>query len=307
MKIDVVVVNWNGEQFIEQCISSLIGNSNSCIEKIIVVDNASGDRSLDILDRFADIEVIRSQGNLGFAKACNVGAACGGAPYLLFFNPDARLMPGTLDYVIDFMDDLENSAVGICGVRLIADDGSTQRTCARFPTASRLVAQSLGLHRIVSGLATEMRAWNHDSTRFVDQVMGAFFLTRRRLFSDLGGFDERFFVYFEEVDFSKRAFDAGYRSAFLSDSRAYHTGGGLSGQVRAHRLFYSLRSRILYGFKHFSPPAAMTVAGTTLMVEFGARALPLLIRGRWIGLHELQQAYGMLWSWAYQALREKQK
>lgn len=307
MKIDVVVVNWNGEQFIKQCIWSLIINKNNLIDKIVVVDNASSDKSIDILNNFSNINLIRSEQNLGFAKACNVGAACGVAPYLLFFNPDARLMPGTLDYVIDFMDDSRNSAVGICGVRLIADDGSTQRTCARFPTPSRLVAQSLGLHRIVPGLATEMCDWNHDSTCVVDQVIGAFFLTRRQLFSELGGFDERFFVYFEEVDFSKRAFDAGYRSVFLSDPRAYHKGGGLSGQVRAHRLFYSLRSRILYGLKHFSLPAAMMVAGTTLVAEFGARALPLLMRGRWIGLHELQQAYGMLWSWAYQALRRRQR
>jgi len=93
----------------------------------------------------------------------------------------------------------------------------------------------------------------------VDQVIGAFFLVRRALFETLGGFDERFFMYFEEVDFSKRAQMRGAASVYLGAARAFHSGGYSSRQVKASRLFYSLRSRFLYGFKHFRPAEAVAV------------------------------------------------
>jgi N-acetylglucosaminyl-diphospho-decaprenol L-rhamnosyltransferase len=120
-----------------------------------------------------------------------------------------------------------------------------------------------------------MVEWSHDETRAVDQVIGAFFFVRRHWYSQLQGFDQRFFVYFEEVDFCKRLIDHGQRVMYLASAKAFHRGGGTSEQVKAHRLFYSRRSRIQYSHKHFSRLQALTVTTATLVCE----PLLMVIRG----------------------------
>jgi GT2 family glycosyltransferase len=142
-----------------------------------------------------------------------------------------------------------------------------------------------------------MAEWDHAQTRQVDQVIGAFFLVRRGLFESLHGFDERFFVYFEEVDFAYRARQAGWLSVYLADAQAFHAGGGTSNQVKARRLFYSLRSRLLYAFKHFSWTGAVGVLLATLLLEPVSRTALALFRHSWAGLKETWAAYGMLWRW----------
>jgi GT2 family glycosyltransferase len=112
-----------------------------------------------------------------------------------------------------------------------------------------------------------MTDWDHKTSRPVDQLIGAFFLTRRALFEHLGGFDERFFVYFEEVDFSYRAWKQGWQSYYLSEATAYHRGQGTTDRIKGLRLFYSLRSRIQYAHKHFGRPRAVALAFGSLCIE----------------------------------------
>jgi GT2 family glycosyltransferase len=132
-------------------------------------------------------------------------------------------------------------------------------------------------------------------SREVDQIIGAFFLVRRSLFGALGGFDPRFFVYFEEVDFSLRACQAGYRSFYLATATAYHKGGGSSQQAKATRLFYSLRSRLLFGFKHYPFLEAFTLAFLTLTVEVAARLFAALGSMSLSKLVETLQGYTALY------------
>ncbi len=131
-------------------------------------------------------------------------------------------------------------------------------------------------------------------SREVDQIIGAFFLVRRTLFEALSGFDPRFFVYFEEVDFSLRARQAGFRSYYLAGTTVYHKGGGSSQQAKAARLFYSLRSRLLYGFKHYSFLDAFTLALLTLTIEMVARLLAALASLSISKLAETIQGYTAL-------------
>lgn len=122
-------------------------------------------------------------------------------------------------------------------------------------------------------------------------------MVRRTTFESLGGFDERFFVYFEEVDFSYRARQAGWRSVYLADVQAFHAGGGTSNQVKARRLFYSLRSRLLYAAKHFSTAGTALVFLATLLLEPLSRSALALARRSWPALRETWQGYAMLWRW----------
>lgn len=148
-----------------------------------------------------------------------------------------------------------------------------------------------------------MKEWDHSGTRIVEQVMGAFFLVRRRLFESLGGFDDRFFVYFEEVDFSLRARQAGRLSFYLADARAHHTGGGGSQQVRPKRLFYSLRSRIIYGYKHFGSLRATGLFLATLFLEPVARFALSAARLSPSQMAETAQGYAFLWREVPEILR----
>ncbi|MDA3878116.1 MAG: glycosyltransferase, partial [Halothiobacillus sp.] len=129
----------------------------------------------------------------------------------------------------------------------------------------------------------------------VDHVIGAFFLMRRSLFDSLNGFDQRFFVYLEDLDLSLRARQAGWRSVYLAEARAFHAEGGTSRQVKAHRLFYSLRSRLLYGFKHFRPWQAWALFGVTLVVEPISRTIFSLLRGGVQDVRNTLRGYSMLY------------
>lgn len=295
--IDVVVVNWNSKDGLTRCIDSLQLNGQACIFKKIIVDNDSNDGSYLAAKNTPGIILLHAMSNLGFGKACNLGADLVESEYILFLNPDAALFPNNLDKAFAFMQEPKNATVGICGVQLLDEKGHISRSCARFPTSTAFVAHAIGLDRFFPKLGHFMAEWSHDTTQEVDQVIGAFFLVRRSLFEALGGFDEQFFVYFEEVDFAYRAHKAGWRSVYLADVQAFHAGGGTSNQVKAKRLFYSLRSRLLYAFKHFHLLGAMVVLLTTLFIEPISRSALAIARRSWSSLAETWQGYGMLWRW----------
>lgn len=296
-KVTIVVVNWNSGELLKDCVRSVGEIGGDLVHKIIVVDNNSTDGSADFLKSFCNVRLVLLGENLGFGKACNLGAQYAESDYLLFLNPDAALHSTTLRKAVDYMQDPLNAKVAICGVQLLDEFGHVARSCARFPSPIGFLAHAIGLDRFFPRLGHVMAEWDHDKNREVDQVIGAFFLVRRSTFESLSGFDERFFVYFEEVDFSYRARQIGCASTYLADVQAFHAGGGTSNQVRARRLFYSLRSRLLYAFKHFSWLGAAAVLLATLFVEPLSRSALALLRRSWSGFKETWAAYRMLWRW----------
>jgi N-acetylglucosaminyl-diphospho-decaprenol L-rhamnosyltransferase len=281
--LDIVIVNWNTGPVLTECLHSIgTGQAGVEVRRVVVVDNASSDRSLDRASSSAlPLTIVQNSDNRGFAAACNQGAAGSTADYVLFLNPDTRLHPTTLGSTLAFMETPANRDAGICGIRLIDDEGRASTAAARFPTLQVLIGESTRLSRLVPAAfpphlltAEECRA-----TRDVDQVIGAFFLIRRRVFEALGGFDERFFVYYEEVDLSLRAARAGYRSVFFTGAEAVHHGGLSSNQVKAARLFYSMRSRFLYADKHLPASSARLVEFVTFAVEWPMRMAWATMRG----------------------------
>ncbi|MGR3592235.1 MAG: glycosyltransferase family 2 protein [Limimaricola soesokkakensis] len=299
--LDIVIVNWNSGVQLRECIDSVRTWGAGHVQKCIVVDNGSADGSADFLSEVQGVDLVRADRNLGFAAACNLGAKQGTSPFVLFLNPDAHLLKESLTAPIAFLEDPTNKKVGIVGIGLKNEDGSVQRSCARFPRAQGLVFSSFGLNRLWAKFGTHMHEWDHAESRDVPHVIGAFYMIRRELFQRLNGFDERFFVYLEDLDLSLRAQEVGYRSFYIAEAHAYHKGGGVSEQVKAHRLFYSLRSRILYAFKHFARPSALLVAAATLAIEPLTRLALLLARRRFGEVRDLLRGYRMLWTWAFAA------
>jgi len=224
------------------------------------------------------------------------GSSTGLGDFLLFLNPDTRLFEDSLSVPLAFMQRPENSAVGIVGIQLVDEKNHIARSCARFPSLDIYFAQALGVNRLpgLRHLNMHMSEWAHDKTATVDHVIGAFYLMRRSLFDSLGGFDERFFVYLEDLDLSLRANQSGWSTVYLAEAQAFHAGGGTSRQVKAVRLFYAMRSRLLYGFKHFSVAKAWVLLFITLAVEPLSRLLFTILKGSWRDAHHTLQGYGML-------------
>lgn len=299
--IDIVIVNWNSGKQLASCIQSILDSKSKACH-VYVVDNGSTDGSANGLesDVTSGIRTIFTGENLGFGKACNIGAYQGCSEYILFLNPDTLLQPENLTVATAFMAGAASESVGVCGIQLVDQFGKISRSCSRFPTVLRFVMRSSGLDHLLPRFGQRMAEWDHKTSMSVDQVIGAFFLIRRTIFEELKGFDERFFVYFEEVDLSFRARRAGWSSVFLAGTQAFHAGGGTSNQVKAKRLFYSLRSRILYAFKHFSWVGALMVLLATLLLEPVSRSAQAVLRCSFDGLRETWAAYGMLWRWLLQ-------
>lgn len=295
--LTIVIVNWNSGDQLRHCLASIRQYGGDQTLQVVVVDNGSTDGSEVGLEAWPGVVLVRAGCNLGFAAACNLGAGDAGSRYLLFLNPDAVLHAQTLDRALAFMEDPAQAKVGICGVKLLDEAGQVARSCARFPTVSNLVWHALGVDRLAPRLGYMMADWDHLQSRRVDHVIGAFFLVRSQVFRALGGFDERFFVYLEDLDFSWRARQAGWHSSYLAEAQAFHAGGGTSRQIRARRLFYDLRSRLLYAFKHFSIPAALLVMIATVLIEPCSRTVWELSRRCGAGLVETWRAYGMLLRW----------
>jgi N-acetylglucosaminyl-diphospho-decaprenol L-rhamnosyltransferase len=298
--LDIVIVNWNSGSQLRACLESIAHTSREgfVLDSVVVVDNASQDGSANGLDGIAiPLSLISNRENRGFAAACNQGAAGGSADYLLFLNPDVRLFHDSLSKPLTHMERPENKNIGISGIQLLNDNNEIGRSCARFPTLKQYLSKMLGLDLMFPSIFPShfMKEWDHKNSMVVDQVMGAFFLVRRSLFENLGGFDERFFVYYEEVDFSLRARKRGSFSFYFAEAQAYHKGGGVSDVIKATRLFYSLRSRIQYGYKNFGLFSATMLAIGTMFLEPFTRLIfsALKLSGR--EMVQTVTGYMMLW------------
>lgn len=280
--VRIVIVNWNSGSLLKNCLDSIEAFGGSEVAEVVVVDNGSTDGS-DRIDPAPRHRIIRAGANLGFARACNLGAEGAATSFLLFLNPDAEIRAGTVQTAVAFMASPQATRIAVCGIRLVGEDGKVQHHVTRFPLARALFVTE---HRILD--------FDHLSSREVEHVIGAFYLIRREIFESVGGFDERFFVYLEDLDLSYRIAQAGWKAYYLAEAVGFHKGGGSSDQIKARRLFYSMRSRLLYASKHLGPLRAFLVLAATLTLEPPARVARALLRRSMREAAETLSAYRML-------------
>lgn len=290
----IVVVNWNSGNLLTDCLSSI---RNFTDLPIIVVDNASTDDSAQIACEFSNVRLIKSEENIGFAAACNLGAKYIDNEFLIFLNPDAAIYSDTLQKSLAFMSDPKNFQYGVCGVKLVDNNGIVQRGCARFRTPFSFFWNAIGFTRVFPRLGYAMTEWDHCQSRDVDHVIGAFYLIRKSLFDELNGFDERYFVYLEDLDLSLRVSRKGYKVFYLADAVAFHLGGGSSRNFKNRRIFYAARSSILYADKFFSRSGLYLVLFSLLIIEPITRSVLSLSRLSWSTFVETWSGYRMLWNW----------
>lgn len=297
-ELDVVIVNWNTGGYLADCLESICASAKEAdwLGRVIVVDNASTDNSLELAApwlREPAIALIRNAENRGFGVACNQGARAGTAALLLFLNPDARLLPGVVERISQFLASPAGKDVGICGVRILGDDGQPGVVGGPFPTPRVLIGHMTGLARVAPALFPRRHPLAPIESQFMDHVIGAFLTIRRHVFEQAGGFDERYFMYHEEVDLCLRCRESGWLTFYLADVHVFHTANVSSDKIHAKRLFYVLRSRHQYSLRHWTRLESAGITLLSLTVELLARMATEIFRRRRPFPGETLAGYGM--------------
>ncbi len=258
--VSVVIVSYESRALLARCLAALAadaGRSATC--EVIVVDQASRDGTAAWLEaEHPSVRLVGLAENVGFGAGNNRGAALARGRWLLLLNSDAFVRPGAIDELVRFAESRPHA--GVVGPRLLWPDGRLQRSCRRFPTLFRLATEYLYLRK----LAPRSRILNgfyygefaHDEAWRVDWVTGACALVRRELFERLGGFDEAFFLYSEEVDLLYRARRIGAETWFDPAAEVEHEWGGTAGRSSALTLEEQARSHVRYFDKHISRATA---------------------------------------------------
>jgi hypothetical protein len=297
--IDIIIVNWNSGKLLSDCIDSIESDNIENIGKIIVVDNHSRDQSEVLCNQSTKVVVVKNPKNYGFAKSCNIGAMYCDSEFILFLNPDTVLFPNSLSETLKFMRRNANQNIGITGIQLLDSHGTIARHSSDFPTPFSFFIRSTGIHKIFLSLDHVSSDWDHDQTKEVSHVIGAYFFVRRKLYDQLEGFDERFFIYLEDLDFSVRAKALGFSTYFISSIQSMHIGGGVSRKIKAKRLFYSLRSRIIYSYKHFDFLSSTAIMMSVIFIEPISRIVFSIKNYSFASIKNLFKAYTLLLKWLY--------
>jgi GT2 family glycosyltransferase len=289
--VDVVIVNYRSAAYTAACVGAIhqVARGDGVGVNVIVVNNSDAASELEAqVGARGPADFVHNGSNLGFGAACNIGAARGNAPFILFLNPDALVKPGYFRSAITFMENPANNKVGILGPAIEREDGTVSETSSPLPTFANLMARTVGLSR---GF---LHADKHAHSGPVGQVMGAALLIRRPLFQDLAGFDPRFFLYYEDVDLCARAAAKGAATFYLAEARAAHIGRVSSSQDTGMALALFLRSRFTYARLHFGVVAQALLILTSYLAELPLRLLRTPFGGNSITGKAVLRAYRLL-------------
>lgn len=225
MDLSIIILNYKTKGLVKQCIRNVKVSTAGLDYEIIVVDNDSQDGIAQMmLENFPDIKFIQTGKNLGFAAGNNVGIRQAQGNYVLILNPDVTVLNGSIAKMIEFMKN--NPEAGVVGPKLINPDGSFQISCRTFQTPKYILyrrtpfgmlpfaKKELGKHLMLD--------FDHNSTKEVDWFLGASMLLRKKILDEVGLFDERFFMYLEDMDLCRRVWMNGYKVYYLAEAEMVH-------------------------------------------------------------------------------------
>lgn len=252
--LSIVIVSWNTVVLLADCLGSISTGTTGLEHHVIVVDNASTDDSAAMIAReFPAVQLIRNAENVGFARANNQGLRASAGHYVLFLNSDTRVPRGALSALVGFMD--AHPDAGACSPRLARADGSTQPFAfGGDPTPTYLCAR--GWMRLIQHRA--VHDWETRESQSVDWVSGACLLARRDAVLQVGGFDENFFMYFEDNDLCLRMRRAGWKILYNPKVTITHLGGSSMPPDQARQRFYDASLRQFYA-KHYARLARLAL------------------------------------------------
>ena len=247
-EVSTIVVSYNAMPWVEKALESVPGT------ELVVVDHGSTDRTLELVrERFPEAIVVEQE-NKGFGAGNNAGMRVASGRWYLLLNSDAWLEPGALDALVAFAEERPDAAV--VGPRLLNPDGTLQRSVRGFPSVWRIATEYLFLRK----LAPRSRALNafyaggfdHDEPREAEFLMGSVLLVRREAVEDVGGFDERYFMFSEETDWCYRLREAGWKVWFYPGAEAVHVGGATTTRNWGPMFREQVRGHLRFLFDHRS-------------------------------------------------------
>lgn len=254
--LSISIVNYNNRECLAACLESIYSHTPDVRFEVIVVDNGSCDGSAEFVKQaFPSARIIENLENRGFAKANNQGIRASQGPYLLSLNNDTVIKNGTLSGLVRFMQ--EHPDVGVCGPKVLNQDGTFQRQCRRsFPTISSSLFYFLKLHRLFP--ANElfgrylMTHWDCDKAGEVDSVSGCCLMVRREVIEKVGILDETFIMYGDDLDWCYRIKQAGWKVCYVPHVEIVHLGGQSSRRLSSKCIVLFYRAMGIFYRKHYA-------------------------------------------------------
>ena len=256
MELSIIIVNYNVKEFLQNLLHSLQKSVSSITHEIIVVDNASDDGSAEFIrEKFPQINLIVSQTNLGFSKANNIALKVSKGKFIFLINPDTIVSEDTITKMIEFLN--EHPDAGLAGCKILNPDGSLQLACRRsFPGPWTSFCKVTGL----SALFPKSRLFarynltylDENSTYEVDAISGSFMMMKREVYEKIGGFDEQFFMYGEDLDLCYRIQKNGYKVYYFPGTQIIHYKGESTKRSGLDETKYFYDAMNLFVKKHFS-------------------------------------------------------
>ena len=299
--VSILIVSWNVRDLLLRCLAALPAAADGVSYETIVVDNASRDGAVEaVREAFPDARVIANAENRGFTGGNNQALAAARGRFLFLLNPDAEPRPGSITELCRFLD--AHPQTGVVGPRLRYGDGAIQPSRRRFPTLPVLFFESTIVQQYLPGLPWFREYYvadrSDEETQWVDWVVGAAMMVRREVYEQIGGLDEGFFMYSEELDWCRRAKEAGWRVAYHPAAEIIHYEGRSSEQVVPARHIRFFTSRVYYTRKYHGAAAA-EILRWWLLATFGFQWLRE--GAKWLVGHkrplraERMAAYRLVW------------
>lgn len=260
MKLSVIIVNYNVKYFLEQCLHSVLKAVEHLKAEVIVIDNNSSDGSIEyLLPEFQQVIFIKNEGNLGFGKANNLALRSARGEYILFLNPDTIVAEDCFEKCVHFLE--AKPCAGALGIRMIDGTGTFLPESKRsFPTTTAAFYKLMGL----SGLFPRSKHFNKYSLNYLDEhsnhavevLAGAFMMVRKKVLDSVGGFDEQFFMYGEDIDLSYRIKQAGFENWYFAESAIIHFKGESTKKASLKYLKMFYQAMIVFVNKHYNRKGA---------------------------------------------------
>jgi GT2 family glycosyltransferase len=277
--LSIIIVSWNVRDLLQNCLRSVLAETNLALQ-VIVVDSASTDGSPEMItELFPQVELVACQENVGFPGGNNLGIARANGRYILLLNPDTIVHGDALAKMVSYLE--QNSKVGVVGPQLLNDDGSVQSSRRRFPNLRTAFFESTWLQPYApQGVLDDyfVRDVGDDETAVVEWVMGACLMTRQEIVAQVGGLDEKYFMYSEELDYCRRIHEAGWQVVYYPQAQVTHLSGKSSEQAVTQRHINFNRAKLRY-FRKYHGRLAAGILRLFLLKSYGWQLILEAIKG----------------------------
>jgi GT2 family glycosyltransferase len=302
-ELSIIIVSWNTRELLRECLESLFEFAPEAVFETFVVDNASSDQSVAMVqETFPNVKVIANGSNVGFSRANNQAIQKSKGRYIALLNPDTVLIEDVFTPLLRYAD--ANNEMGAIGPKILCRDGKTiQNVCARrLPNLYFDFCRLSGLSRMYSGTrifgGEYLSHWDHNSHRNVESLAGACMVVRRKTIDQVGMMDEKQFMYGDEIDWCKRILDSGWIIRYYPDAKIIHYGGESAKQAKLTASIESEKAQMYFYRKHKGRFYAFLFSVQVLVFNLGKYVWSMCFRKKDERGKELMDIYKGLYSWS---------